>query len=781
LLRAYGFLEVGIGVTALLYFLLLRVYRSLYSPLFEIFETHTALFVLAKFLLSLTILFLPAFFMGGTLPVLSQYFVRKPLELGKTGSLLYTINTAGAVLGTFLAGFTLPPLLGYTLSYTAAIVMSTAIGLLAVMVGKSVGTSSLPQEDVSPPQEIQISQGAPGTGLLYFLSFFSGFLALALQVLWTRMFSQVLQNTVYTFSMILIVFLVALAAGAALASLLTRTRLAPVPVLVTLLTLTGLACSTTPALFHHLTNGLERLVFSNPESWAMYLLALFGATGAIIFVPGLLLGSILPYLIKLAEALNGKPGPVMGSLLSINTVGAILGSLCAGFLMLGHLGLWSSLKVITLLYLALAFFTALLAGAGKKRNLAWVAAGLALVLHFFTPGDRYSLVYLGAEGNQELVAVLEGSHSITSVVKVKDPGQEEYLTLVLNNKYILGGTKQAFAATHRAQTVVPMSIHPKARSIFYLGMGTGITADTALRYDVDRVTVCELVPEVVRAARLYLADHVRRLFNDPRASVVIEDGRNYLLGKQERYDLIIGDLFLPWKIGIGNLYTVEHFQTVKSRLKQDGLFVQWLALYQLSRQEFSTIVNTMLQVFDSVTIWRNSFLTDRPTMALVGHAGPSPLKPAALTQAFRRMNPNGPALSEPLIRANALMLYGGNLRQAAGLFQAFPVNTDDRPAIEFSSPQSYQSRVAGIERALIGEELLRLLEDILKEAPLDQDPYLAEFEPEARAYVSAGADLIAMSALRQADPNRAGERRVSAIEKLPPEFGEMVKSTAQSR
>jgi hypothetical protein len=109
------------------------------------------------------------------------------------------------------------------------------------------------------------------------------------------------------------------------------------------------------------------------------------------------------------------------------------------------------------------------------------------------------------------------------------------------------------------------------------------------------------------------------------------------------------------------------------------------------------------------------------------------------------------------------------------------VNTDDRPAIEFSSPQSYQSRVAGIERALIGEQLLRLLEDILKEAPLDQDPYLAEFEPEARAYVSAGADLIAMSALRQADPTRAGERRVSAIEKLPPEFGEMVKSTAQSR
>jgi len=298
---------------------------------------------------------------------------------------------------------------------------------------------------------------------------------------------------------------------------------------------------------------------------------------------------------------------------------------------------------------------------------------------------------------------------------------------------------------------------------------------------VDKVTVCELVPEVVLAARVHLGDHVARLFNDPRASVVIEDGRNYLLGKQERYDLIIGDLFLPWKIGIGNLYTVEHFQTAKSRLKEHGLFVQWLALYQLSRQEFSTIVNTMLQVFDSVTFWRNSFLTDRPTMALIAHAAPSPLKSTALTQAFLRLNPNGPALSEALITANALMLYGGNLRRAAGLFRGSPVNTDDRPAIEFSSPQSYQSRAAGIEKALVGEQLLELLEDILKEAPLDQDPYLVGFGPDARACVSAGADLIAMSALRRTDPSTSGERMLSAIRKLPSEFGEMIKSTAQSR
>jgi spermidine synthase len=167
-------------------------------------------------------------------------------------------------------------------------------------------------------------------------------------------------------------------------------------------------------------------------------------------------------------------------------------------------------------------------------------------------------------------------------------------------------------------------------------------------------------------------------------------------------------------------------------------------------------------------------------MALIGHADPAPLKPAALTKAFQRLNPKGPGLSEPLILANALMLYGGNLHQARGLFSASPVNTDDRPAIEFSSPQSYQSRMAGAEKALVEAQLVKLLEDILKEAPLDKDPYLVEFGPEERAYVSAGADLVAMSAFRLTDRAKAKERLLSAIDKLPPEFGDSVKSGIQN-
>lgn len=778
LLRAYGLLEIGIGITAIMYFGLLALYRTVYAPLFEVFGNTASLFVLAKFILSLTILFLPAFLMGGTLPILSQHFIRRPRELGKTGTLLYALNLAGAVVGVFLAGFILPPLMGYRLSYVAAIVSSGLIGVLALLLGRSTETAPRFSEAMEGWEEEKKEPLSLGPRLIYLLAFFSGFLALALQVLWTRMFSQVLQNTVYTFSMILIVFLIALALGAVLANLLSRTGFDPAVVLIVLLALAAVGCSMTPALFYDLTNGLDRLVFHEYDHWLLYLAALFGKTAWIILVPGILLGSLFPYLLKSAESLKGRAGPIVGRLLCVNTGGAILGSLGAGFFMLGRWGLWTSLMLTSLTYLGLALLIALAAFSGRRRHIAWPIAVLALLLYGTAPGDRLPLVHLASDGTQELVAVIEGSHAVTSVVRYTFPGQEAYTNIFLNNKYSLGGTKPLFVANQKAQTAVPMSLHPKAKSIFYLGMGTGITAEEALNYDVEKVTVCELVPEVVEAARLYLPEYVGRLFDDPRASIIIEDGRNYLLGRREKYDLIIGDLFLPWKVGIGNLYSVEHFETVKSKLKEDGLFVQWLALYQLSRGEFHTIVNTMLQVFDSVTFWRNSFLTDRPTMALIGHLNPSPLAPENLMDAFLRLNQGEKDLSAPMIFANALMLYAGNLKQSKNLFAAFPVNTDDRPRIEFSSPQSHQHRMAGTEKALTEETLAGLLEDVFREAPPEKDRYLGEFNPETKGYARAGLHLAKMSVSAKTDRDEGRNHLTAALEKLPPEFGRAVEAHA---
>jgi hypothetical protein len=131
-----------------------------------------------------------------------------------------------------------------------------------------------------------------------------------------------------------------------------------------------------------------------------------------------------------------------------------------------------------------------------------------------------------------------------------------------------------------------------------------------------------------------------------------------------------------------------------------------------------------------------------------------------------------------MILANALMLYGGNLRQAQGLFAAFAVNTDDRPRRESSSPQTYQYRMAGKEKALNEHDLLGLLEDVFHEAPPEKDPYLREFGSEAKGYVRAGLNLCRMSVWAKEDRVEAKKHLDAAIGKLPPEFGRAVEARA---
>jgi spermidine synthase len=258
-------------------------------------------------------------------------------------------------------------------------------------------------------------------------------------------------------------------------------------------------------------------------------------------------------------------------------------------------------------------------------------------------------------------------------------------------------------------------------------MGTGITAGAALTSNVEKVTVCELVPEVVEASRKFFADFCFGLYEDKRARVLIEDGRNYLLGRKETYDLIIADLFLPWKAydliiadlflpwkaGVGNLYTLEHFRNVRSRLKTDGLFVQWLAMYQLSKDEFYSIVRTLLDVFDQVTLWRASYSTKRPVLGLICSRNNASINPKVMLESHKQDRLEKVAVAPERRLFWSLMKYCGNLTL---------------PIIEFTSPISYQNRVARLEKAMTGRPLLDFLKEMLNGCPPEKDPFLQQLD-----------------------------------------------------
>ncbi len=762
-LRLYALLEVGVAVTAAAYFLLLDLYHAVYAPLFRTFEGHVAAFIAVKVALSAGVLLPPAILMGGTFPVLGQHLVRRRSELGRVASLLYAVNTLGGAAGALAAGFWLPVILGFRRSYLMAMGFSIGLGAAAALVDWWEGRRERPEPAAVPePSESDISP--PSQRGLLILAFLSGFAALSAEVLWTRMFAQVLHNSVYSFAIILVTFLTALALGSVLTHFLSRSSLRARPALFWLLMLAGIGTGASPLLFYWITGGLDYVAGTAP--WPQYVLAVFRTAAEVMFVPGVLIGSVFPFLLKVAEESVQSPGRVIGRLAAVNTAGSIVGSLCAGFVLLSWLGLWASLRTVALVY-----FLAAWALAGREvSSRAWVgalpAAALLIFVTFLDP-SRLPVVRAGAPGAECIYQVWESSQGIVAVVRDGDD-----LRLKVDNYYSLGGT--AARTYEETQADIPIVIHPRPRSAFFLGLGTGITAGAALRHpSIERVTTCELIADVAVATRKYFGSYINGLFDDPRSKVVIEDGRNYLLGTAERYDVIVSDLFIPWQPGAGSLYSKEHFEAVRRRLKPGGIFAQWLPLYQLSRQEFFTIAHTMLDVFPQVTLWRGDFFPQKPIVALVGSESDQPLDAEALVRNFRKRRGDEHASRDAVMGLSALF-YAGDLGRSRDLFAGYPVNTDDRPLIEYSSPVTQREHWGRGKPWFTGLDLAALYETLLARTPPEQDPYLRQLTAAERGYVRAGLELYRANAYKSAGREDESHRYAEEFARLvPPAISKM--------
>jgi len=572
------------------------------------------------------------------------------------------------------------------------------------------------------------------------LAFLSGWTTLGLEVLWTRMFAQVLQNSVYTFAVILVTFLLSLALGAGVARVLAKRTWHPAGIMVTLLVGSALLVALSPFLFAWETDGLGYVAAES--GFEEYVLRVFGAAAVVLLLPTAWLGVVFPYLIKVAEAWRWSAGRTVGQLVALNTLGAVVGSIVAGFVLLGSLGLWNSLRLVAAVYLAAALALAL---RGRRRRIAASAApvaGMALLVSVLD-ASRLPLVSIDPEGRRErLVAVLEGTDATVAVVD--RPGSRR---IKLNNHYGLGGSQDWNQEARQAH--IPLVLHPDPHSVFFLGLGTGITAGASLRHPLDRVLVAELVPEVVQASRRYFTPWLHGLFEDPRASVLVEDGRNLLLGTSEHFDVIVADLFLPWKAGTGNLYARELYAAAAERLAPGGICAQWLLLIQLSQEEFGAIAHTFVDVFPRVTLWRGNYRTTHPLVLLVGERDPAPLDPRALERrlaAARGSEPESKPLGVgrsalPETSDELLLYYQGNLSRARSLLEAYPVNSDDRPFIEYSSPITHRRKRTHESSAFRGRNLVAFYDAIFEAAPPERDPYLAALDPGRAELPRAGLEL----------------------------------------
>ena len=700
--RMYALLEVGVAVLGLL---LLPALRSLDGPVGELYRAlggEGVGFASARVVLLLVLLVPPAALMGATLPVLVAHCERGALGAGLAR--LYAINTFGAVVGSVLGGYLLLPGIGLFATTLVAAGLNLGAALLAWRSPAGRAEESARSKPRAAADAGPVPVLLDGTPRLVFAVLFgvSGFAALLLQLAWVRLFGLVLGSSVYSFSAVLGIYLLGLGIGsAAIAPILGRGHVAAWWFAILQL---GIAASA--ALGMHAYASLPRAMLELGQragaSWVGLVAGEILLVLPIVFVPCLLLGATFPLATRLLQ--RGAAGPTTGAAYAVNTLGTIAGSLAAGFALLPAIGVQG--------VVALAVGLTLLAGAGalllsrasppRGRPLALAAALAVVAVGAALAAPRWDplLMSLGTYRpfySDNLLRSFRASGGAGDPTRATVAGQQVLYYHDGINASVLVATDQGGARTWMrvggkvdASTgdmltqvllgLIPASLaEPGARTLI-VGHGSGFTAAAALAAGVGETEIAELEPAVITGSRLFHRGGGDPL-DDPRVTLHLEDARTRLAHGEGRYGLIISEPSNPWIAGVNNLFTEEFYARARQRLLPDGVFCQWIQLYELSPATFQSLLASFLRVFPDAhlfCIWSSAD-------ALLIAAPPG--KQLALDRL------RAPAVQPQLAHAKLLApeqiaaFYVGSGAEVHALAAGGERNTDDRPYVEYRAPR----------------------------------------------------------------------------------------------
>ncbi|HVZ73355.1 MAG TPA: MnmC family methyltransferase [Polyangia bacterium] len=655
-------------------------------------------------------LFLPATAaMGATLPAMERLAAR---DDGRGVAGLYAANTFGAVVGVLASAFALVPGLG--LSRTAG--LGVALNLACALAVRAIFPATIASEESKAPAPASSDARA----LLATLGV-TGLLGLGFEVLVVRVLSQVTEDTVYSFALSLAVYLVGSAAGAAAYQrwlVARRDRgtlgdelLGALAVACLLGTASLWAADATRAFALHALGG------GMPAAIAAEALLAVTAFGPATIVMGALFSHLA------GRAIAG--GVSLGTALGVNTLGAAVAPALWGVAVVPALGPKRALLLIAAGYLALV------ARRAWRRPIVWAPALGALALAAFAP----PLVFVDVPPGGRVVSYREGVMAAVSVVEDADG----VARLRINDRQ-----QEGSSATYHVdarQAWLPLLLHPAPARALFLGLGTGVTASAATEDPRVRVEAVELLPEVIEASSVFRPTADGSL---DRLHVVAADARRFVRESDARYDVIVADNFHPARSGSGALYTVEHFEAVRTRLAAGGVFCQWLPLHQLDLDTLRIIARSFLTAFpDGAAILASNSL-ETPVIGLVGRDAARAFDLAALRARLSAGLPTRAAtlgFDDELAVLGAFVAGPEALRRFAG---DAPLNTDDRPVVAYRAP-----RVTYAPDSLPRDRLLAFLGEVAgRGAPpalAPDDPAfarrLAAYEAARDRFLRSGRDV----------------------------------------
>ena len=771
-LAAYALLELAIAGSAVLLPLGFEAIDPLYRAVWQQFQPQFLTFSLLQFAFTFLLLFVPTAMMGATLPLLSQASVRHPHEVGQRVGALYGINTLGAVLGTLGSGFFLLPALGVTKTIWATAAINVVLALAVWYLDRTFqrGETEVPEGQERAQERSR--QGLEWQGkwlpmavLAALLT--SGFTSMVYQVAWSRTLSLVIGSSVYGFTIVLATFLSGLALGSLVMSRWVKHLKGSLAWWIVFVQL-FIACAAyaSSSLVNHLPYYYSR-GYHWVEADPTWIYVLSSGLAALIILPSTFgMGAMFPLVVAFFTTARQEVGRLVGNLYSLNTVGAILGAFFGGFVFLSLLGIRTTLVTAIVINLYVALLVAVVAPCSLRTRVvtcllplgligamvamppAWnsllMSSGMYRYAEYlpkdFSDDDFWTLT----KGAWELLFYEEGLNTTVTVL-----GNGKDVLLINNGKVdasTLGDLPTQLLLAH-----LPLLFHSEPRDVCVIGLGSGITAGSALRHPIRSLALLEIESAVLAASHYF--DRVNHQpLSDPRTEAIVADGRTYLSMTGRQFDVIISEPPNPWVSGASNLFTREFFETARKSLRPQGILAQWIQLYSLPPNDLGSLLASFTSVFPHVVIFSTVEAND---IVVLGSEVPLPIDLPVIQRRLDRVE-----VAQDLARAQVhrvadlISYFKIGEEEIRALVARSVLNTDDNLLIEFSAPLTLATNTGRANQAMF---------NALTAGPV---PYLVGLDnPQERASFLASLETAYLRLSRSREAKLVAE----ALQEMNPE------------
>jgi spermidine synthase len=680
-----------------------------------------------KWTLSALLILPQSILLGMTFPLMSGGVLRQwPETPGRSIALLYFTNSIGGAIGVLVSGFYLIATLGLPGTIMTA-------GLINLLLALIVGLLTRGQPMMQAIAEPANSQAASPSWMRWMLiaSAITGAASFVYEIAWIRLLSLVLGSSTHAFELMLSAFILGLALGGYWIKRRIESLVHPIRTLGYIqIAMALLALGTLPfysASFDFMFTTLTALARNDAAYQGFNLVSHFICLVVMLpatFCAGMTLPLITFLLIK-----RGYGERSIGAVYSANTVGGIGGVLIAVNVLMPMVGTKGLLGIGGLLDLGLGIALLHHALKGRRVHFAAIAGtgGLAFAVIFVVAQLNVlklaSGVYRGNGAEwpktSEVLHYRDGKTATVTLIKDRDGG----VTLSTNGKPDARINLGPGEATTDEPTMVligalSLAAHPRAKVAANIGMGSGLTAHTLLSTpQLERLDTIEIEPEMVTAARLY-GERVHNTFDDPRSHIHIEDAKVFFSTQNRKYDLIASEPSNPWVSGVSSLFTQEFYGHIKRHLADDGVFVQWVQLYEVDMDVVASVMKAVSSQFSDYAVIT---LTDFDILILARKNGEfGSLSTEFLSQPGLAKNLQRIGVQKP---QDVQMRWVGSKRMLDPMFQSFgaPENSDYFPFVDQNAVRTRFLGVNGLELTALAVNWLPMLE-MLSPGPVERGP-----------------------------------------------------------